>query len=201
MSLQLLTPEFFQPPPDQVAQRLLGKLLVRKPENPEDETAIGRIVETEAYFGADDAAAHAYSGQTPRNAVLFGPPGMAYVYLIYGLHYCLNISCEPEGKAGCVLLRAVEPVAGLSTMARRRGLQPGVSPRLLASGPGRLCQAMAITRRQHNGISVTHAASVLTVMEDEYRVQDIAATPRIGIRKAADRLLRFTLAGNSFVSA
>jgi DNA-3-methyladenine glycosylase len=200
MASRLLPADFFIDAPDDVARRLLGKLLVRKPDSPEDETTSGRIVEVEAYFGVGDPAAHAYSGKTARNAVLFGPPGRAYVYLIYGMHHCLNISCEPEGTAGCVLLRALEPVAGLSTMAKRRGLPSGASARLLASGPGRMCQAMGITRLGHNGLAVTDADSLLTVMEDGYGMPRMDVTPRIGIQKAADRLLRYSIQGNRFVS-
>jgi DNA-3-methyladenine glycosylase len=200
MPSRLLPPDFFIDAPDRVARGLLGKLLVRKPDSPEDETTVGRIVEVEAYFGVGDAAAHACSGKTARNAVLFGPPGRAYVYLIYGMHYCLNISCEPEGIAGCVLLRALEPIAGMATMTRRRGLRNYASPRLLASGPGRLCQAMGITRADHNGLGVTDAASVLTVVEDDYLLPQIDVTPRIGIQKAAERLLRFSIQGSRFVS-
>lgn len=197
---QLLSPDFFLDAPDRVAQRLLGKLLIRQPNMEEDEITIGRIVEAEAYFGTGDPAAHAYAGKTARNAVLFGPPGVAYVYFIYGMHYCLNLSCEPYGVAGCVLLRALEPVAGLATMARRRRLLPQASPRLLASGPGCLCQAMSITRDVHNGLTVTDPASPLTVADDGYTPSYIDATPRIGIQKAADRLLKFTVRGNKYVS-
>ena len=111
----------------------------------------GRIVEDEAYLGADDPAAHAYAGLTPRNAVLFGPPGHAYVYFIYGNHYCLNVSCMPEGLGEGVLLRAMEPVFGVEAMARARGidLPPHHVPRscaLISSGPGRLAEALGITR-------------------------------------------------------
>jgi len=200
MSPQLLSPDFFLDAPDRVAQRLLGKLLIRQPDMAEDETTIGRIVETEAYFGTGDPAAHTYSGKTPRNAVLFGPPAVAYVYFIYGMYYCLNFSCEPDGVAGGVLLRALEPIAGLATMARRRGFPAQVSARLLTSGPGRLCRAMSITRDAHNGLAVTDSASVLTVADDGHTPAQIDATPRIGIQKAADRLLRFTVQGNVYVS-
>ncbi len=204
MSPTLLPREFFLGPPDRVARCLLGKLLIRKPDElpdePSDEPTLGRIVEVEAYFGANDPAAHAFAGKTARNAVLFGPPGHAYVYFIYGMHYCLNISCEPEGQAGCVLLRALEPVSGLATMARRRKLPASARPRLLASGPGRLCQAMAITRAAHNGLDLTDPASPLTLADDGLAPPAIAATPRIGIRKAAARPLRFTLRGSLFLS-
>src|SRR5450755_4768178 len=114
----LLKTEFFNRDPRRVARALLGKILVRKTPG---GILAGRIVETEAYLGQDDAAAHAAAGQTPRNSVVFGPPGYAYVYLIYGSHYCLNVSCMPEGMPGCVLFRALEPVAGIEQMAESRG--------------------------------------------------------------------------------
>lgn len=200
MSPSLLTPDFFLASPDRVARNLLGKLLIRQPDNPSEEPTIGRIVEVEAYFGANDPAAHAYAGKTARNAVLFGPPGHAYVYFIYGMHHCLNVSCEPEGKAGCVLIRALQPIAGLPTMARRRNLAANSRQHFLTSGPGRLCQALAITRAAHNGLDLTHPKSPLTLADDGFPSSPIDATPRIGIRHAADRLLRFTLRGNPFLS-
>ena len=196
----LLHHDFFLAPPDRVARRLLGKLLIRKPGEPTDEPTIGRIVEVEAYLGSNDPAAHAYAGKTARNAVLFGPPGHAYVYFIYGMYYCLNVSCQPEGKAGSVLIRALEPVAGLTTMARRRKLAPKARPQLLTSGPGRLCQAMAITRATHNGLDLTNAASQLALSDDGFASGKIDTSPRIGIRHAAERPLRFTLRGNPFLS-
>jgi DNA-3-methyladenine glycosylase len=180
-----------------VARALLGKVLVRRCEG---EWLAGRIVELEAYFGFNDEAAHAFAGKTRRNEVLFGPPGFAYVYFIYGMHYCLNISCEPEGQAGSVLLRALEPLEGLATMARLRGVEAGGNPRLLASGPGRLCQALGITRDMHNGVDVTDSHSGLHVENDGFAAGEIVVLPRVGIRKAADLPLRFALAGNRFVS-
>ena len=188
---------FYLDPPDVVARRLLGKLLVRRYEG---KRLTGRIVEVEAYFGLDDPAAHTFAGKTERNAVLFGPPGVAYVYFIYGMHYCLNISCEPDGQAGGVLLRALEPVEGLATMARLRGLERDANPRLLTSGPGRLCQALAVTRMTHNGVDVASRRSELYVEDDGFAPDKTEATPRIGIRKAAERPLRFSIAGNRFVS-
>ena len=113
----LVSRALFLDPPDVVARKLLGKLLVRA-----GEPMVGRIVEVEAYFGESDPAAHSFAGKTARNAVLFGPPGHAYVYFVYGMHFCLNVSCEPEGRAGCVLLRALEPICGLEAMAVGRGL-------------------------------------------------------------------------------
>lgn len=197
----LLPREFFLGPPDRVARRFLGKLLIRQPDDATpDEPTIGRIVEVEAYLGANDPAAHAFAGKTLRNAVLFGPPGHAYVYFIYGMHYCLNVSCQPEGKAGCILIRALEPLAGIPTMIRRRNLPADARPQLLTSGPGRLCQALAITRAAHNGLDLTQAASPLTLADDGFPSRRIDSTPRIGIRHAAERPLRFTLRGNPFLS-
>lgn len=169
----------------------------------------GRIVEVEAYLGPHndppDPAAHAYRGPTPRNLVLFGLPGHAYVYSIYGKYYCLNISCETEGRAGCVLLRALEPVAGLYQMARNRGLAPGMATtdawlRQLTSGPSRLCEALGVVRASHNGLDVTDAGSPLQVRDAGYAVQDVVVTPRIGIKEAVDWQLRFAVAGSGCVS-
>jgi DNA-3-methyladenine glycosylase len=203
--VRILPRDFYNDPPDVVARNLLGKLLVRRYETGSGsrrkvERLAGRIVEVEAYFGLDDPAAHAFAGKTARNAVLFGPPGFAYVYFIYGMHFCLNFSCQPEGHGAGVLLRAIEPVEGSETMARLRGLAAGANPRLLTSGPGRLCQALGIVRETHNGIDVTSARSGLHVEDDGVAPDEIAVSPRIGIRKAADRPLRFTIAGNPFVS-
>ena len=117
--------------------------------------------------------------------MLFGPPGHAYVYFIYGMHYCLNVSCEPEGRAGGVLFRALEPIHGLD---------------LSTVGPGRLCKAFAITRARDNGVDLTSPESELQIQQDGYAVKDILATPRIGITKDTARLARFLLAGNPFVT-
>jgi DNA-3-methyladenine glycosylase len=192
-----LTEEFYLDDPATVARGLLGKLLVRKLAG---QTLIGRIVETEAYLGIDDPASHSFPGLTNRNSVLFGPPGRAYVYFIYGMHYCLNVSCEPDGQAGGVLFRALEPVAGLAEMARLRGLPEGASPRLLTSGPGRLCQALGIVRVGINGVDLTSPNSVLQIADDGSVPESVTITPRIGIRKASERPLRFLITGNRFVS-
>lgn len=189
---------FFDAPPEQVARALLGKILVRREAG---GRLAARIVETEAYLGEHDAAAHAASGRTARNAVLYGPPGHAYVYSIYGLHYCLNVSCLPDGVPGCVLLRALEPMEGLSEMRRNRGLSASADPRHLASGPGKLCLALGIARTADNGLDLTRADSPLGLVEDVYRCGEVRVTPRIGIRKAADLPLRFFLAGHACVSA
>jgi DNA-3-methyladenine glycosylase len=167
----------------------------------------GRIVEVEAYLGADDDAAHAAAGRTARNEVLFGPPGHAYVYFIYGVHYCLNISCLPNGDAGCVLIRALEPVEGVAAMAEARGLQMKQadlssvrSVRAVASGPGKLCDALQITRTRDNGKDMVSPSSDLIVADDGCRPKKVSTTARIGITKSAEMPLRYLIEGNPFVS-
>ena len=194
---------FFDRDAATVARELLGKLLIRTEGR---KLLAGRIVEAEAYLGAADPAAHAYNGRTPRNAVLFGPPGHAYVYFIYGNHYCTNVSCMPAGDAGCVLLRAMEPVLGWEAMAEARGLDltaesPVSQLRLVSSGPGRMSEALGITRARDNGKDLTSRESELWFADDGYRTQRIAVTPRIGMKKAIDEPLRFVVAGNPYVSA
>lgn len=195
---------FFSGHPRHVARKLLGKVLVR--ENPEARLT-ARVVEVEAYLGEEDPAAHAAAGRTLRNSVLFGPPGHAYVYFIYGNHYCLNVSCEPDGKAGGVLFRAVEPLTGIAEMARARGIEireigdlPEKDWPKLTSGPGRMSEAFGITRSRDNDCDLTSTASSLWIGDDGYRVRNIVATPRIGITKAAELPLRYIIAGNRFVS-
>src|SRR5215475_834896 len=139
---------FFNRDPREVSRDLLGKLLIRREGRAK---LIGRIVELEAYLGADDPAAHSFAGRTARNAVLFGPPGFAYVYFIYGNHYCLNVSCLPEGTPGGILFRALEPIAGMSEMFKLRGIEEGSDLRRLTSGTGRMAEALGITRERDNG--------------------------------------------------
>jgi DNA-3-methyladenine glycosylase len=190
---------FFLDPPDVVARKLLGKLLVRP-----GEQLVGRIVEVEAYFGELDPASHSYPGKTARNAVLFGPPGHAYVYFIYGMYFCLNVSCEPEGRAGGILFRALEPLCGLEAMAIGRGLaapvQAGKAATILTSGPGRLCQAFGITRERDNGVDFTARKSDLQIQDDGFVAKEVLVTRRIGITKDAERAARFLIAGNPYVS-
>jgi len=201
----LLKAKFFNRDPRQVARALLGKLLVRK--TPRGIVA-GRIVETEAYLGKDDAAAHSAAGLTARNAVLFGPPGHAYVYFIYGNHYCLNVSCLPDGVPGGVLFRALEPVAGIEQMAKARAIDLAKETnrskvsflKKLSSGPGRLSEALEITRARANGKSWINPRSDLRIVDDGYRVRRATVTPRIGIVKSAEQPLRYFVAGNLFVS-
>jgi len=184
-----------------VARELLGKVLVRQAGR---MRLAARIVEVEAYLGEKDPAAHASVGKTARNAVLFGLPGFAYVYLVYGTYYCFNVSCEREGKAGCVLFRALEPLAGIDEMAQSRGILlsgPRDLPKL-TSGPGRLAQAFGITRGRDNGCDLTspHASLWIGRSEKAFRATGIQVTPRIGITKAVGWPLRYILSGNAFVS-
>jgi DNA-3-methyladenine glycosylase len=205
LAARLLKPDFFNRDPRRVARALLGKVLIRK--TPAGIRA-GRIVETEAYLGRGDAAAHAAAGRTARNAVLFGPPGHAYVYFIYGKHYCLNVSCLPDRVPGGVLFRALEPVAGIGQMARARGIELAKESALnsisflkkISSGPGRMTEALEITRKRDNGKSLVSARSDLRIADDGYRVRRVTVTPRIGIVKSAERPLRYFIAGSPFVS-
>jgi DNA-3-methyladenine glycosylase len=199
---KLLRRAFFNRDPRIVSCELLGKLIVRRDGR---KQLAGRIVEVEAYLGADDLAAHAAAGHTARNAVLWGPPGHAYVYFIYGVHYCLNISCLPEGEAGCVLIRALEPVSGIAEMAKARELADidytsMRDLRKLASGPGKLCEALGITRPRDNDKDMLSPESDLQVISDGFRVEEVAVTPRIGITKSAEMPLRYLIASSPFLS-
>ena len=189
MKGKILPRRFYDRPTIDVAKDLLGKVLRH------GDTA-GIIVETEAYLGGDDLASHSARGLTDRTRVIFGPPGHAYVYLIYGMYECLNIVAEPDGVAGCVLIRAIEPVAGVEIMMERR--PAARRPRDIASGPGKLTLALGITRAL-NGNDVTRGP--ITVHEPETQADIIVETSaRIGITECADWPLRFTIAGNPFVS-
>jgi DNA-3-methyladenine glycosylase len=191
--------EFYDRDPRRVCRELLGKVLVRTERR---KYLAARIVEVEAYLGKNDGASHSFIGRTARNAVLFGPPGHAYVYFIYGTHYCLNVSCLPDGVAGGILFRAVEPLVGIEAMARARGvaLNGARDLRNLTSGPGRLAEAFGITRDRDNGKDLASADSDLFIADDGYRVKKALTTPRIGITKAAERPWRYVIAGNPFVS-
>ncbi|CAN5366177.1 DNA-3-methyladenine glycosylase [soil metagenome] len=170
--------------PQAAARRLIGATLILGGVG-------GRVVETEAY-DAEDPASHSFAGQTPRNAAMFGPVGRAYVYRAYGLHLCLNLVCGPR-PGGAVLFRALEPLTGIDRMIDRRGL---TDLRRLASGPGRLCQALAVGA-EHNGLEMTAPPFTLALAAD--RAQ-IASGPRIGITKAAHQPWRYGLAGSPFLS-
>jgi DNA-3-methyladenine glycosylase len=152
----------------------------------------GPIVEVEAY-DHEDPAAHGYGGRTERNASMFGPPGHAYVYRSYGIHWCLNFVCEEEGSASAVLIRALEPHDGIDAMRARRGLD---DPRLLCAGPGRLCQALGITR-EHDGLRLDRLPFELLRRDEK---PEIAVGPRVGITKAAEQPWRYGLADSRFLS-
>jgi len=166
----------------ELARALLGKVLVRGGTS-------GRIVETEAYLGAGDDAAHSARGLTPRTRVIFGPPGHAYVYLIYGMYQCLNLVAEPEGVAGCVLIRAAEPLTGLQTMRRRRPQAHRLED--LANGPGKLTRAFGITMLD-NGVDVTRGPITVHPPENE-NAFEIVVSARVGISKSVDLPLRFRM--------
>ncbi len=186
-----LAREFYARPARVVAIELIGKVLVYR--SSQDEFR-GRIVETEAYQGADDPASHAYRGPTPRNQVMFGKPGVSYVYFTYGNHHCMNVVTDSDGVAGAVLIRALEPLTGTQSMKENRGVS---SLEQLASGPGKLTQAFGITRAQ-NGIDLTE--DVLYIEGETHDFCRIGASARIGISAAADRLLRFYEENNPHVS-
>jgi len=182
---------FFARPAEIVAAELIGTLMVSRVG---DVVAAGRIVETEAYLGVRDPASHAWGGRrTVHNAAIYGPPGTWYVYRSYGMHWCANLVCAREGEAAAVLIRALEPVAGLDVMRVRRG---GVPDSRLCSGPGNLCQALGITR----GLNALPMRDSVVVVQRGAAPQQIAATPRIGITRAADWPLRYVVAGSPWVS-
>ena len=184
---------FYARPTSEVARRLLGQILISEVNG---RRVAGRIVETEAYVGPHDPACHGYRARrTRRNASLFGPPGTAYVYFTYGMHWCLNAVTEAVGFPAAVLLRALEPLTGLATMRRRRG---DVPDRGLCSGPAKLCEALGVTGRL-DGTSLQRG--VLRIVRDPSRQRrDIIVTSRVGISRAADWPLRFLIEGSPWVS-
>lgn len=189
----MLPHSFYARPTVEVARDLLGKVIVHRVDG---EELAGRIVEVEAYLGRGDEAAHFFGGMTRRTRVIFGPPGYAYVYFVYGMYHCLNFVTEPDGVAGAVLVRALEPVAGLEAMRLRRPKARRDTD--LASGPGKLAQALGVTLDQY-GADVSEGA--LTVREDASTEPfETGVSPRVGIKKAVDLPLRFFVRGNAHVS-
>ncbi len=178
-------------PADEVAQCLLGALLVREVGG---QRMVVRIVETEAY-NQTDAASHSYRGRTPRNSVMFGPAGFLYVYFTYGMHYCMNVVCGPDGFGEAALVRAVEPVEGMEFMNVRRGGRSGVDA---TNGPAKTCQAFGIDRAL-NGHDLSEPPLQL-VLRPPLQPDQIVQTTRIGISRAADVPWRFYIAGNPYVS-
>jgi len=189
---------FFSRPCLEVARELVGCVLVRR--TAEGERVAGRLVEVEAYLGdGSDPGSHAHRGETPRNRTMFGPPGHLYVYLSYGVHVCANLVTEPEGRAGGVLLRAVEPVLGLEVMQRRRGLETAPIDRRLAGGPGRLGQAFGF-ELTHDGASALRGEWTVRPAPAEATPIEIAATPRIGLGRGETLPYRFVDARSRFLS-
>jgi DNA-3-methyladenine glycosylase len=185
----ILKRSFYDRETSEVARDLLGKVVVHGP-------TAGMIVETEAYPGGDDLASHSARGLTERTRVIFGPPGHAYVYFIYGMYECLNVVVGAAGTPGCVLVRALEPVWGIETMRRRRPAARKLQD--LTSGPGKLTLALGITRAQY-GADLTRGSLVLRQPAEPHAFE-VEITPRIGIRHCAERPLRFAIRGNHFVS-
>jgi DNA-3-methyladenine glycosylase len=181
----LLTRDFFARPVREVAPELIGAALLV-------DGVGGRIVEVEAY-DQDDPASHSYRGKTARTAAMFGASGHAYVYRSYGIHWCLNLVCGEDGRAEAALVRALEPTCGLDAMRERRGLE---AERALCSGPGKLCQALGITR-VHDGLSLDEPPFELLARESE---PTLAVGPRIGITRAVEQPWRYGLAGSPFLS-
>jgi DNA-3-methyladenine glycosylase len=180
-----LPADFFARSVHEVAPELIGATLLV-------DGVGGRIVEVEAY-DHEDPASHGYRGRTARNASMFGPPGHAYVYRSYGIHWCLNLVCEDVGVANAVLVRALEPTYGLEEMRKRRGID---EPRLLCSGPGRLCQALAVTG-EHDGLALDRPPFELLERNEPV---DVIAGPRVGITRSAELPWRYVESGSRFVS-
>jgi DNA-3-methyladenine glycosylase len=188
---------FYLRPTLHIAKELLGAFLVRKLKN---EILIGKIVEVEAYLGEKDPASHAYRGRTQRNEVMFWQGGHLYVYFTYGMHFCCNVVTEREGRGRAVLLRAVEPIEGLETMAHNRGitLNAEKDKQNLCSGPAKLCEAFGIARRE-NGIDL--CGDKIWIAEEAHQPQyAIVRTTRVGIRNGAEHKWRFCIKDNPFVS-
>ena len=190
---RLLDRAFFRRPTLDVAPDLLGKVIVHKLDG---HVLAARIVETEAYLGKGDRAAHSARGRTKSTEVIFGPPGRAYVYLCYGMYECMNLVAEPDGEAGCVLIRAVEPLLGMDEMQRRR--PKAKHPRDLASGPGKLTLALGVTR-QRNGVDVTRGELTVRAMRRPEPFE-VVTTTRVGISVSQDLPYRFYIKDNEHVS-
>ena len=188
-----LNREFYNVPALTLASKLLGRLLVSRING---VVTSGIIVETEAYLSSNDPASHAARGRTPRTAIQWGLPGFTYVYLIYGMYHCMNIVSDQKGTAGCVLLRAIEPVQGLATMQKRR---PRAKTKIdLCNGPGKLTAALGVNR-QHNAVDLTRR--LLSIYDPaEQRNFDVSASPRIGLKEGIELPYRFFVSDNPCVS-
>jgi len=191
--LEVLKRNFYAENSVKVAKKLLGKLLVR--ELPEGRL-IGKIVEVEAYGGSDDPASHAYKGKTPRNQVMFGKPGLAYIYFTYGMHYCLNVKTDREGVPSAVLIRALEPLEGIEIMRKNRQVEKIAE---LTNGPAKLTKAMKITA-ELNGWDLTLGEKLYICKPSLEENFEIVTARRIGIKVGTEKLWRFYIKGNAFVS-
>lgn len=190
--MEKLARAFYEGPTVQVARSLLGKRLVRCIEG---KKLVGIIVEVEAYGGSDDPASHAYRGRTPRNEVMFGEPGHSYVYFTYGNHYCLNVTTEPVGIPGAILIRALEPTEGIKLMMKHRRTEERVE---LASGPGKLTQAMKIDKELNGEDLVTSRR--LYLAKGTFGRFSLGKSGRIGINHGLEREWRFFVENNAYVS-
>lgn len=192
LKMEPLPSTFYARDTAQVAKQLLGKLLVR--QTPEGNL-VGKIVETEAYYGQGDPASHSFRGKTRRSAIMWGQPGICYVYFTYGMHFLLNVVTEKEGVAGAVLIRAVEPLQGIEIMKKNRKKK---ALRELTTGPGRVTQAFDIDR-SFNGHDLTRGEK-LYISRGEKKTYEIGCSSRRGIKRGLDKKLRFFIKGNPFVS-
>ena len=189
--MKVLPREFYERDTIEVAHALLGKVLTHESKK---GTASGRIVEVEAYLGKNDPGSHAYRRITPRNKLMFGQPGLAYVYFVYGNHFLFNAVTEEKGKAGAVLIRALEPLQGIELMWDRRKCR---DMRMLTNGPGKLAQALGITKAENGSDLTKGPIKILNGREQKFK---IVSCTRIGIKQGSEDLLRFYIAGNEFVS-
>lgn len=192
MVYKKLPKNFYEGSTEEVAKKLLGKILIRKIGN---KILAGKIVETEAYLDKDDLASHSAVGMTNRNKVMFGEAGLAYVYFTYGMHYCFNVVTGEVGRGSAVLIRALEPLEGIEVMKKNRKKEEIY---LLTNGPAKLCQAFRIDKRL-NGVDLKKSDEIFIAYLDEEDFE-IVQTKRIGINKSKDKLLRFYIKNNSFVS-
>lgn len=182
-----------------VACGLLGMVVQVRHGN---DIRAGRIVETEAYLGTSDAAAHSFRGRTARNASMFGPPGHAYVYFSYGVHWMLNVVTQPVGTGEAVLIRAMEPIAGIEAMRKALGYAEDIPGYRMGNGPGKLAKALGVTRDIHDGADICDPSSPIIIVDDGHpaNASEITITKRIGITKDADKLLRFYISSSRAVS-
>jgi DNA-3-methyladenine glycosylase len=193
MKYKRVTPDFFKGTTEEVARKLLGKILVRVIGG---KILSGKIVETEAYLDENDLASHSAVGMTERNKVMFGEAGLAYVYFTYGMHYCFNVVTGEVGKGSAVLIRSLEPIDGIDLMKKFRQKD---DVHILTNGPAKLCQALKIDKKL-NGVDLKTSNEIFIAEPDKNEKFEVVITKRIGIEKSKDLLLRFYIKENKFVS-